>query len=126
MGYVAQSIGQWKTDWTPVLTGFSANPTGGTPAYTLIGKTCHCYCNDTTNGTSNSTTKTITLPFAAANNGIQIVTGRGIDNGSATSTLYVRTIAGSNIADVFPTSGLGVWTASGACRFLFSMTFQTL
>ena len=51
--------------WTPTWGGFSAAPTSGSAFYIKIGKLVLAYVNGWAAGTSNATTKTITLPFAS-------------------------------------------------------------
>jgi hypothetical protein len=126
MGYSATSIGQYQA-WVPTLTGFSSDPTGITARYVLNGKMCVCYFTYTGNGTSNATTKTITLPFAAANTGIQIFPIRVTDNGTIQTTVgQLITRVNSNIADVGKVFGSTTnWTSSGNAGFVFSITYET-
>jgi len=58
--------GTWRS-WTPVHTGFSANPSGATYMYTQIGKTVFINIREATAGTSNAATFTISLPVPARN-----------------------------------------------------------
>lgn len=115
MGYssVTQSIGQWRA-WTPTFTGFSADPTAVTSRYSLNGKLCTIYL-DSTAGTSNATTFTITLPFAAANTSSQSFSGLMVSNnsGATTSPGLIRTRANSNVADLYLNSSAAAWTGSG-------------
>src|SRR5688572_31735843 len=108
MGYSAQSIGQWQ-NWTPTYTGFSVNPTGGTTRYTLNGKMCTIWHQQGA-GTSNATTFTFTLPFAAA--GTNVSNPVVVDN-STQQTGRIQTSAASNICTVFATAAAGAFTASG-------------
>lgn len=112
-GTVTQSIGQWQA-WTPTFTGFSADPSSVTARYTLNGKMCTIYL-DSTAGTSNATTFTITLPFAAANTSSQSFAGLMVSNNSAATTSpgLIRTRVNSNVADLYLNSSAAAWTASG-------------
>lgn len=98
--------------WTPTFTGFSADPvvTTATAKYMLIGKMCTIYLQPTA-GTSNATTMTFTLPFAAA--GINVWTP--VANAAGTQQAgRVQTVAGSNIATCYATVGAGAWSSSGS------------
>lgn len=114
MGYASQAIGLTGT-WVPAYTGFSADPSTLTARYTLIGKWCMVSLVSGTDGTSNATTFTITLPFAAANTATQIITGGRVkDNGTIQpDTGLIRTQVNTNIADIFKTLAVGAFTASG-------------
>jgi len=121
MGYSATQNGIWTT-WSPTLTGFSTNPIF-TARYMLIGKTCYVDFTTTTVGVSNATTKTITLPFAAADTAIQFFMAQGQNNGTeATRDGYTR--VNSNVADMYPAGSLGTWTASGNASFTFNMFYE--
>lgn len=119
MGYAVQSVGQWQ-DWTPVFTGFSVDPPGS-GRYSLVGKICHVYWTPSAAGTSNATTFTMTLPFAAANTVSQIE-GQIVENGGTIQQGRVSTAANSNILTVGSTVAGAAWTASGgkSARICFS------
>ena len=109
--------------WVPTFTGFSANPTGVTARYNTIGKLCQCYVY-MTSGTSNATTFTMTLPFAAANTTVQTFFGAvGVDN-NINQNSWVRTRMNSNILDVFRTVTTNTWTASGTKGVFFTITYE--
>lgn len=55
----------WQT-WSPTHTGFSAAPAGGIYRYRYIGDEIEIEIVEPTDGTSNATTFTMTLPVAAA------------------------------------------------------------
>jgi len=122
MGYAVQSIGQWQA-WVPTFTGFSADPTSVTARYTLSGKMCTAYFF-ATSGTSNATTFTITLPFAAANvEDPQTFAGNVVDNGTGKVGI-VRTRVNSNVLDVYNGATGTAFTASGAKNAAFSITYE--
>lgn len=123
MGYSVQSIGQWQA-WVPAFTGFSADPTSVISRYTLNGKTCTCYFF-AVSGTSNATTFTVTLPFAAANTQVQTFNaGNIVNNGTASSAGTVRTIVNSNVLDVYNGVVGTAWTASGTKNVAFVITYE--
>lgn len=109
--------------WSPTITGFSANPTGGVHRYSLNGKKCTVYTNFTGVGTSNATSKTITLPFAAANTVLQNVVNQGQDAGVG-AYIRITTRLNSNVADLYPSATTTSWTATGNCIFRFSFTYE--
>lgn len=109
--------GSW-TAYTPTLTGFSSDPTGGTYRYSKVGKWVALTVTQPTNGTSNATTFTISLPFTAASDAISIaaivnntVDGMGVARITSTDYTVLKVY---NALD----NGYGTWTASGskACR----------
>lgn len=114
------------SNWTSTLTGFSVNPTGPVSRYILSGKLCTCYINFTGSvGTSNATTKTMTLPFAAANTSTQTFVGHGQDNGVAKYVRFVTRV-NSNIVDIFLSETSTTWTASGNCIFRGTLDYETV
>lgn len=124
MGYIAQSIGQTMTDWVPTLTGFSATPTVNSARYTLNGKWCTCQFNMTAT-TSNATTFTITLPFAAANTTVQTFPVLVADNGSQQAGAgKLNTRVNSNVADIYKTLPSGTFTGSGTKASNFVITYE--
>lgn len=110
-GFITQSIGQWQA-WIPTFTGFSADPTGVTARYTLNGKMCTIYLNSSAPGTSNATTFTFTLPFAAANTAAQVFTCVGMNAGTQ-QQCRIQTAANSNICTCYSSPAAAAWTASG-------------
>ena len=118
---VGELGGAWQT-WTPTITGFSANPTGGIYRYKLIGKLIIVSISMPNAGTSNATTLTITAPFTAATitNMIWSASGTVVDN---TSTIVLgsgRILPNENIINFYTgPSSSNVWTASGTKRVAF-------
>ena len=113
-------------DYVPTYGGFSVNPTSVTSRYALFGKMCHVYVLMGANGTSNATTFTITLPFAAANTAIQSAALPAVVNNGSISTTPGRidTIVNSNVANLYLTAGAGAWTASGGKRAFINLTYE--
>lgn len=112
--------------WVPTYTGFSSAPTGVTARYFLIGKMCHVYVSSTGVGTSNSTSKTITLPFAAANTLAQQFYFVGFDNGATSFASRVVTTVGSNILTCYgPTfTSSTSWTASNGANIVLNFVYE--
>lgn len=104
---VYHEVGSW-IPWTPVFTGFSADPTNVDARYFRMGNKIETRIS-MTGGTSNATTFTMTMPFASLGayhkalllfNGGSAVLGNG------------RLAAGSNVLTMF-TAGSTAFTASG-------------
>ena len=114
--YAANPVG-WPGwfNWTPTFTGFSVNPTG-VHRFSVQGNTCilNVYENQ---GTSNAATFTFTLPVTAA--AACAFLGSAIDNGGLSiNPGYGQVANGSNVMNVYKTTGLGGWTASGGKSIL--------
>lgn len=124
MGYAAQLVGV-PVDFsnTSTITGYTTSPTTN-GWYVLNGKQCTVFIDITGSApTSNSTTKTCTLPFAAFSDFSQRGIVLGIDNTSTNISGSCATIAGSNVLNVYTNSSQGGWTASGTGRFRIILTY---
>ena len=112
------SVGQ-LTAWTPTIVGFSANPTG-TYYYSKVGNQVTLYVSQTTNGTSNSGTFTLSLPFNSANvtpNMKWQTVSQVVDNG--TSLIGTANIENNaSVLNFFKDAGGNPFTASGSKRTL--------
>ncbi|MDX9739466.1 MAG: hypothetical protein RBT33_03905 [Candidatus Dojkabacteria bacterium] len=96
-----------RFSYTPTIGGFSANPNMIT-TFSIIGRTCIVSAASTTNGTSNATTYTMTLPVAAAtitnftwrgyalvvNNNVALDGNWSITSGSATLNFFDAPLSG--------------------------------
>ena len=105
--------GQWQP-WNPAFTGFSADPGVTVARWTQIGKTVHI-ATYLTNGTSNATGFTMTLPIKAAETQ-SMPCNRSTDNGSALTTFTgAETSAGTVTLNLYPDPGTGgTWTAANS------------
>lgn len=114
--------------WVPVWTGFAAasDPTGVQANYVLIGKMCFVTLYLTGNGTSNATTMTVTLPFAAASGFTQTNRITPNNNGALVAGGIAITRSNSNIMDCYKDATSLAWTASGgkSCAFTFTYLIQ--
>lgn len=117
----APAIGQWS-DWSPVFTGFSVAPTY-LCRYSKIGKICNINFRITANGTSNATSKTVTLPFVA-NKSTVIACLPLVNNNTAEAGGVVVLTAGSDVATIARMGGTN-WTNSGNAGFSFSGSYET-
>lgn len=105
---LVNEIGSW-IPYTPVWTGFSADPTVVYAGYFRLGKQCHVVISINSSGTSNTTAMTATAPFtslAATINPALIV------NAGAAALGRAQTAAGTNIITFFATAAAGAFTAS--------------
>lgn len=122
---VVNEVGSW-IPYLAVLGGFSADPTFDRMEYFRTGKKCRVVVHASTNGTSNATTKTITLPFIADSRASQVFfTNTTSNNGTLASTpggIFTR--VGQNTVDVYRDTVQTAWTASGACRFAFELEYS--
>ncbi len=110
--------------WVPAWTGFSADPTAVTARYILIGKQCTVWLFSTA-GTSNATTTTVTLPFAAANIANQAGMTFPKNNGAfLTSPGRIYTTASSNIGTLDKDIAGGAWTNPGGKGVVFNFTYE--
>lgn len=107
------AIESWA-NWTPSYTGFSANPTLITRWYSIGGKTAFVTIAETSSGTSNATTFTITLPFTPKST--QFIGGFRIkDNGGYSTTQGgIGLTAGSTTASIFRDATGTAFTTSNA------------
>jgi hypothetical protein len=81
---------RWSA-WTPIFTGFSANPATILSRFMINGKNCFLQSRANSNGTSNATTLTMTLPVKAGANCDEFITGQvAVDNGGfAEATILI-------------------------------------
>lgn len=110
--------GAWQT-WVPTPSGYSSNPTNTSYTYRKVGKTVTLQLCEGTNGTSNSTTKTYTLPFTAATRTNARWTGFAqVVNSGVGDTSFAELTIGSNgtTVEVLRAAASTAFTASGACR----------
>jgi hypothetical protein len=114
-------------DYVPTFGGFSSPPSSVGARYNLIGKTCHVIVNMGANGTSNATTFTMTLPFAAANTFIQSDILPAVINNSGslqTTPGRIDTIVNSNVANLYLNTAAAAWTASNGKRAFVNFTYE--
>lgn len=124
-GIDTSKLGGASTAWTPSLTGWSANP-AGVYRYIKIGKFVTCWFRQTSNGTSNATTKTVSLPLAATT--ITSMQWMGqcliVDNGGAAVLGHVLINSAGTTAS-FIIAGATAWTGSGNARIAYgTITYE--
>lgn len=108
--------------YVPTFSGFSVDPSGVTARYILIGKLCFIHVFPASAGTSNATTFTITLPFAAANTSVNYSSQVVINNNVQQAGRLMLT-ANSNIGTMQLVSG-AAWTALGVKTAFLMMTYE--
>ena len=111
------------TSYVPAWTGFSVNPTVDSAKYMQIGKTVTCDLFYSSDGTSNATTFTVTLPVAAKNGCIVKIT-RVRDSGTYSGIAVGTVSAGSNVMTLFKDATGTAWTATGQKSCDFSFTYE--
>jgi hypothetical protein len=110
--------------YVPVHTGCSVDPTLATANYLRLGKMCINNVTFSAPGTSNATTKTITLPVAAA--AVQQFICVGFVGGGGAEVIKVSTRANSNIADVYRNVAEQNWPASGDYLPILNFAYITI
>lgn len=100
---------QWLT-WAPAAQGFTGAVNVSVARYQQLGKTVICRLE--TDGTSNATTFTFTLPTNAKSNGRAAIVSVQ-DNGGTYLPGLISTTAGSNVASVIKDLAGDAFTASG-------------
>lgn len=110
--------------WNPTFTGFSTPPSGGAAWWTMVGKTVYIDLQPTTNGTSNGTGFTFTLPVKPKQSAKHPV-GPITDNGTIQADAGEVSLApGSLTATVFRTLTEAGFTASGAKNALCQFSYE--
>lgn len=116
-------------NYAPTYTGFSAVPTGSFAQYRCVGSEITVAHRQTTLGTSNSTSYTITAPVTAAtvSGAVWSVTlGSTIDNSSQVTTAGQASIGSAGTTfTMYKTQGTAAsWTASGGKTGDFITIYQ--
>lgn len=116
---LVNEIGSW-IPYTPVWTGFSADPTLVYAGYFREGKKCQVVITINASGTSNATTMTVTLPF---NSAFAAINTAVILNSGTAAVGRAHTAASSNILTFFATITAGAFTASGNKNGNINLTY---
>jgi hypothetical protein len=104
--------------WVPTITGFSSNPTNTINYYQIVRKACKLFIRQGTDGTSNATSFTMTLPFSSVTtaNYAEIIPTIVDDNGTPQLGRVAILGSGPTTIIVNPTAAGGNFTASGGKR----------
>ncbi len=112
----------WTT-WTTTYSGFSADPTQ-TLLYNKVGRIVTVFASIISGaGTSNATTFTMTLPYAAVAE-IRIPV-HAVDNTSTTTVGRADTAASSTTLTLNSSIGGAAWTASGSKYVSFCFSYPS-
>jgi hypothetical protein len=111
-------------DWfnfaaAPGASQYSANPTNTVYRWRAAGRSLHYIWREATNGTSNGTANTLTLPVAAATitNAAWEGSHSYIDNGAAAANVGVSQVAsGGTVVTLFTATASGAWTNANGKR----------
>lgn len=107
-------------NWSPTIGGFSANPTNTAYRFNIVNNWVTCLIRQNTEGTSNATTLTITLPVtpATVTNGVwNYASGIATNNSAALTTPALFVIfSGSATMQCFKDISTAAWTNSGTKR----------
>jgi hypothetical protein len=115
-------------DWTPTLTGFSANPGSASYRYKIANEICHMEVAQGSNGTSNATGFTITIPVTAKTSTNASWGGScwaGVDNGSNLTTppRWVILSAGTTVT-LGKDTAAAAWTNANGKRAQFTGYYE--
>jgi hypothetical protein len=111
-------------NYTPVLAGFSIDPTGIEGGFFIIGDVCTIRIYMSGSGTSNATTFTVTAPLPAISGKYHSSLGPTIDNSAYTTNGTVWTQTGSAILLLYTATASGDWTASGGKLAYFQFFYK--
>jgi len=125
LSHIYNAITTW-TAWVPTFTGFSSIPSGYTSRYIQFGKFVFWKFYPGSDGTSNATTFTMTLPITSGASAIIRhlcqVTNSGTSQADA-GLLYIGN-NGTTCA-IYRTLAGGGFTASGGKNVAFSIWYET-
>lgn len=115
-------------NWTPTLTGFSADPTG-LYRWRADGRRIEIAIRHNADGTSNANTFVVTAPFAARTLANMIWRGRTtfVDNSTTSSTpgsLLINQASANLVA--YTNSNVGAWTNVNNKRIVFGSIFYEI
>lgn len=117
MGYSVQSA--QSGSWTPSLSGWLTLPTINVSDFVLTpAKVCTVWVDMVVN-TSNSTTTTITMPYASR---IKARFPIAVTSGGSGVAGFIDLAAGSNVGTIFLASGAGL-SATGTKGSTFSISY---
>jgi hypothetical protein len=113
-------------NWAPTLTGFSVVPGSSVYQFKINGQQVFFNISQGTDGTSNATMFTISLPVTArTGTSWQGANGYAVNNSvglTAASKWFIP--SGGTAIQLFTNMATGTWTASGGKRALFQGFYQ--
>lgn len=112
-------------NYTVSWGGFSVNPSGGITRFAGVGTICFVEINEPSNGTSNSTSLTFTLPVNAGQTLFIIATPFVVDNNAAqTSPGRIDLTSGSTTAVAYKTLAEGAWTSTSGKNVITNFFYE--
>lgn len=118
--------GIWQP-WATTYTGFSANPgiaTNNLRRWAQHGKTANIEVRHDSNGTSNATSFTMTLPIKASNTSLAPC-GGAVDNGATLTTIATASLtASSAILTMRKDAAAAAWTNANGKSANVQMMFE--
>lgn len=112
----------WST-WTPAYTGFSANPSGGSSRFVVIGKVLIVVHNPNA-GTSNATGFTITLPVTVVQTTGTFQWCRALNNGVDAAAPGMVELTSSTLLTIYRDGAGTAWTGSGSKNAKFTAIYE--
>lgn len=103
--------------YAPTIVWYSANPTSTYYRYKIVGNTLYVKVREGTNGTSNATSTTYTMPFTENNSQRWTAPTVVVDNGASVTNPWLARVAASvNVISMFTNYGEAAWTAANGKR----------
>ena len=97
--------------YAPTIVWYSANPTSTYYRYKIVGNTLYVKVREGTNGTSNATTTTYTMPFTENNAQRWTAPTVIVDNGASVANPWLARVASwVNVLSMFKDYSEAVWT----------------
>lgn len=107
-------------NWSPTIVGFSSNPANGVYRFRVVGKRCDLTISQPSNGTSNATNFTLTLPITCAtiSNYVAVAVGGFITNNGTDANGGAGFILSAGTTLILYRDQLGTaWTNTNGKRF---------
>lgn len=114
-------------NYSPTWGGFSTDPSSGYTRFSVSGRTCRISIFPSSNGTSNTTSLTLTVPVASVDNGESTLGmwSTGVDNNSVLTTPGRIVLPGdSSTITAYKNTASAAWTASNGKRILFEFFYE--
>lgn len=114
-------------DYSPTVTGFSANPTNTVYRYLLEGDNCSVLVRQSSLGTSNSTAFTISAPFTAltlSNATWEVKLASAFDNSAYFADGEAYMTSGATVITLTKGNSASGWTNAGTKGANFLLRYQ--
>ena len=111
--------------WSPVYTGFSGTPSGGTHYFCIRGRTCQLNIVSHAAAVSNAANFSISLPVQADGRYYYAAIPQLINNGATGASPGLAVVnPGTTRVDLYRLADGSTWTASGTKRAIFGMEYN--